>query len=876
MTMPPLLAISTSLSGTAMTAREQRNDDVSNAMTHNNPRLEQLRQKAMQALSESHSAEQIVLLQDLQIYQAELELQNQELAESQQRLALQRRHFQLLYDLVPLPIVTIDSNGIIQDSNHASCQLLQHQGALRGKSLYRFFTQEDSHWLYQTLLLRSDEVVTSPALQMRQLSRMLIMSVIHTAQIPNDEGGFIVVLEDQTEEIRARHSRRMLDAFVDHGLALVTCLTPSGNIEHLSSHLRELLDVDDNYLGKDVNQIFPDNVCDVLLQQLQKVIASQQTSSFTVAINNGAQRHFSGRALPPDPATGCVSIFLYDVTDQYESDEQLRLAMRVFSEGHEGIIVTNADQHIMMVNRAFEAITGYCFEEVQGCTPAILSSGLQSQEFYQQLWQQLNQTGSWAGEITNRRKDGSLYPQWLQISSVVTSGGDISHYIAVFSDISERKRKEEQIRQLAFYDPLTGCANRNLLEDRIIHAITSSQRHQRVFAVLFIDLDHFKDINDIYGHDIGDVVLKQAAQRIRAEVRESDTVCRFGGDEFVVLMPEMSDYDAHIKAKDILGRLSLPLNFPSYQLKPSASIGITSYPKDGSTYAELMRKADIAMYQAKHSGRETTAVFDEQLALQYERSVMVDTGLRQALQDDEVYVAYQPQIDLRDGSVVGVEALVRWHSAKLGRITPSEFIPIAERSQVIESIGLFVLNTALRDIGRLNRRLNQQLHLSVNVSSRQFWHSQFLLHLHHQLNTEGFPANLLTLELTESLAMENPERASLVMRAIQSAGIGLSIDDFGTGYSSLAYLKALPFDTLKIDRSFVKDIGVKDDDEAICKAVISLADTLGKRTIAEGVELQQQADFLTQQQCHFAQGFLYSQALAIDELEAFVAERTAS
>ncbi|GGY53886.1 hypothetical protein GCM10011297_28260 [Bacterioplanes sanyensis] len=839
----------------------------------NNPRLEALRKKALQTLSEPLNAEQLNLVQDLQIYQAELELQNQELEESQQRLAQQRQHFQLLYDLVPLPIVTLDIHGNIHDSNQASCDLLQHQGALRGRALHRFLTQDDGHWLYQTQLLHSDELIVSPPLQLRHQARMVVLSVLFTPHIPTDSGGFLVVIDDQTAEIKARHSRRMLDAFVDHGLAMVACINPKEGIEHLSSHLSELLQVDHDYQGKDMTEVLPLEVADCFRQQIQRVHDTQQTSSFALSLNTGSHRYFSGRALPPDPVNGCTSLFLYDVTDQHESDEQLRLAMRVFSEGHEGIIVTDGDQRIIMVNRAFEAITGYSFAEVQGHTPALLSSGLHSPAFYQTMWQRLKIEGAWSGEITNRRKDGTLYPQWLQISAVNTSEGQISHYIAVFSDITERKRKEEQIRQLAFYDALTGCANRNLLEDRVVQTITSSERHQRVFSLLFIDLDHFKDINDIYGHDVGDVVLKQVAQRIRTEVRDSDTVCRFGGDEFVVLLPEISDYNAHLKAKDILNRLATAIDFPGYQLTPSASIGITSYPKDGDNYADLMRKADIAMYQAKHSGRETTALFDEQLAQQYERSVMVDTSLRRALEKEEIRVEYQPQIDLRTGNVVGVEALARWHSDALGDISPSEFIPIAERSQAIESLGLYVLTTALHDIGQLNRQLEQQLHLSVNVSSRQFWHSQFLFFVHQQLNNEGFPANLLSMELTESLAMENPQRASLVMRAVRESGIKLAIDDFGTGYSSLAYLKSLPFNTLKIDRSFVQDIGVDGDDEAICKAVISLADTLGKQTIAEGVETASQAEFLLKHRCYYAQGFLYSPSLPIAELIPFVKDR---
>jgi diguanylate cyclase (GGDEF)-like protein/PAS domain S-box-containing protein len=570
-----------------------------------------------------------------------------------------------------------------------------------------------------------------------------------------------------------------------------------------------------------------------------------------------------------------VRMALTDISFRKMAEEKLRLAAVAF-ESQEGIIVTDPRGIILQVNRAFTRQTGFDAREAVGRTPALLKSGRQSPAFYQAMWQSLQTEGYWQGEIWNRRKSGETFAAWLTISAVSSPEGETTHYIGTSSEITKIKEAETRIHQLAYYDALTRLPNRSLLLDRIGHALSASGRSGHYGALIFLDLDKFKTLNDTRGHDVGDRLLIDVANRIQANVRTDDTVARLGGDEFVVMLENLGAEaeDAAIQvdsvAEKIRDAIARPFDLGDEMFHTTASFGVTLFRGQHETVATLLKRADMAMYKAKSAGRNTLRFYDPAMQTALNEYAALEADLRTALPRDQMRLFYQPQIN--GGSrVIGAEALLRWTHPERGLVLPGDFIPLAEESGLIFTIGKWVLETACAQIVAWSKdAATRDLRLAVNVSARQFRQPGFVSQIKQILTESGADPTRLKIELTESLIIENVTEVIAIMQAIKALGIGFSMDDFGTGYSSLSYLKRLPLDQLKIDQIFVNDLATDANDAAIVQTIVTMGRTLGLDVIAEGVETEVQLDRLRTFGCGSYQGFLFAHPLPIMAFEGLL------
>ena len=548
------------------------------------------------------------------------------------------------------------------------------------------------------------------------------------------------------------------------------------------------------------------------------------------------------------------------------SQRSLHLAEKVIASSLEGILITDPDANILTVNPAFSRLTGYAADEVIGKNPSLLGSGRQGPEFYAGLWAKLLRDGQWQGEIWNRRKSGEIYPELLTITAIRDTDGTLTHYAALFSDISELKENEERIRHLAYYDPLTTLPNRRLLEDRLHVALAHAHRNRLQMAVLFIDLDRFKRINDSLGHQVGDQLLVTIARRLCSALREDDTIARMGGDEFVVVLSEIDGPDAAAQtARRLIEVLKAPIVIGAHELVVTTSIGISIYPADSETAGELIKNADVAMYRAKATGRDSFQLYEPEMNARSLEHLALETSLHRALERRELRLHYQPLIDPVRMRVIGAEALLRWQHPELGLIAPADFIPLAEETGLIVPIGEWVLRTACRQLARWQGDGRPVFRISVNISARQFRDPGFTAMAERVLRESGMDGFGLTLELTESMLMDDARETIDVLERLKRSGFRLALDDFGTGYSSLGYLKRFPIDELKIDRSFIRDIEHNADDAAIVSALIGLAHSLRLQVVAEGVETEAQLAFLAGRGCDLMQGYHFSRPVAADD-----------
>ena len=679
-------------------------------------------------------------------------------------------------------------------------------------------------------------------------------------------------------ERRATRLAMEQEALLQASPDLLFELSADGRYLQVWSHTAsdKLVSPRDMLLGKYVHEVMPAEQAAVVAQVLLEALRDGESfgRQIMLALPDGVHwfELSAARKLSPGGNESCI-IVSRDITQRRRDEEALALWARVMAAAHNGILITDGQQRIIEVNAAFTRITGYTLDDVRGQRPSVLSSGRHDAAFYQQLWQQIAHSGHWQGEIWNRRKDGVIFPEWQSISCVRGDDGQISHYISVFSDISSQKESEEYIRRLAYYDNLTGLANRALLGDHAAQALTMLRAHHTTLALMFIDLDRFKNINDTLGHSVGDLLLQEVGRRLAALVRERDTLSRLGGDEFIVLLPETGEAEAAHWAEQVVAQLSRPYQIAGYDMVVTPSIGIAMAPTDGDTLEVLLRSADAAMYRAKDEGRNGFRFFASHMQQRTVNRLRLEADLRNAISQGELLLHYQPQCTL-DGQLVGVEALVRWQHPALGMIAPGEFIPLAEESGLVVPLGSWVMAEAIRQLAAWREAGVAVPQVAVNLSALQFRQPQLVQQVQDCLQQAGVPAACLELELTESVVLNDPDEALALMERLHALGVRLSIDDFGTGYSSLNYLRRFPIDRLKIDRSFILDLDNDPRGAAIVEAIVSLSRSLGFVTIAEGVETAHQLAQLRRLHCDEVQGYYYARPMSAPQLAAWLQQRT--
>jgi len=572
------------------------------------------------------------------------------------------------------------------------------------------------------------------------------------------------------------------------------------------------------------------------------------------------------------PSGEIVAIY-DDVSERRKSEENLRLAAKVFESSTNGILITDTAGHILSINAAFTRITGYTLAEIQGETPRILKSGRHDNAFYHKLWSSLLADGHWQGEIWNKRKNGEVYPEWMSIGNVLNDKGETTHFVGTFTDISQRKAADERINYLSHHDALTGLPNRTLLHDRIAQILAVCQHLHCKAALLLIDLDRFKNINESLNHDFGDHLLQLVAERLGECIRTFDTLARSGGDEFVVLMGEVHQLgEISAMAKKILAAMNQPFQIEAQEIIITCSVGISVFPDDGDNTQALLKNADVAMYRAKEQGRNNCQFYTQDMNVRTFETLVLENSLRHALARQQFRLYYQPQVDIASGAIIGVEALIRLQHPDLGMVSPANFIPIAEETGLIVPIGEWVIQEACRQAKAWHDLGHSGLCVAVNLSARQFRQQELVRTVEQALAASGLPPGKLELELTESILMHDTEEILATLHQFKRMGLQLSIDDFGTGFSSLSYLKRFDVDKLKIDQSFVRDITNDPNDLSIVKAVIALGHSLNLKIIAEGVETSEQLALLRDNGCDEIQGYYFSRPRPADEIPQLLQE----
>lgn len=644
-------------------------------------------------------------------------------------------------------------------------------------------------------------------------------------------------------------------------------------IIELNQTLATMLGVEKQTLiGRSFNDIIYDLDQDIFYFCQQALMASQTLKACELRLNCQNNKTITVKldcVLEQHKDAIRLHIAISDISHLKVIEKSLDLAATVFEKCGEAIIITDADLNIVHVNDAFELSTGYSSKEALGKTPQLLQSGRHDASFYLNMWNKLKQEQQWQGEVWSRRKDGELYPEWLSITAIRDEQNEVTHYVGMFTDITQRKNEEAQIHFMAFYDHLTLIPNRRLLEDRLNQAIALSHRNYHYGALMILDIDYFKDINDTYGHLTGDLLLQHVANRLSACVREEDTVARQGGDEFIVLLSDLGDdpliAERHATnvAKKIISSLSESINVNGYVLQITASIGITMFPTDTDNIADLLQLADSAMYQVKRSGRNNYELVTHELQQVTNERLSLQRDLSKALEKQEFEVYYQPQINISTNKIIGVEALVRWHHPTRGLIFPHTFIWLAEESKLMAPICDWVLGQACQQFSLWQKHKKESVpYVAVNISSQHIREQNFIPTIKQVLADNDMLPHQLQLEITENVLVENAQETQKKLSYLHDMGVRIAIDNFGSGYSSLQYLNSSSVDSIKIDRSLVQNIGIVPADETRVKAAIALADLFKLPVIAEGVETEEQQAFLSQYDAICVQGFHYSEPVS--------------
>ena len=711
--------------------------------------------------------------------------------------------------------------------------------------------------------------------------------------IKNKQGeiiGLFGLARDITErrhiEDAQKEALSLLQAVTDRvpGVVYQYRLRPDSSscFPYSSSAIREIYRVSPEEVREDASKVFailhPDDLGGIV-ESIQKS-AAQLTPwkhEYRVKFEDGTVRWLLGDALPSKEADGSVMWhgFITDITERKLDEESLKLSNLVYQNSSEAMLVTDSDNCIVAINPAFTLVTGYTTDEILGKNPSILRSDIQDARFYKDMWESINNKGSWRGEIWNRRKNGELYAELLAINTIYGKDGLVHRRVALFSDITEKKEAEALILKQANYDQLTQLPNRRLLQDRLGQEIKKAQREQYSIALLFIDLDRFKEVNDTQGHDVGDLLLIETADRIKSCVRDYDTLARLGGDEFTVILAELSDTsDIGRIAQNLIDSISKPFLIKGNESFVSASIGIALYPEDATHVSDLLKHADQAMYQAKQEGRGRFHFFTSAMQEASEYRILLANELRHALDNNQLEVYYQSIVDLTDGTINKAEALLRWNHPKLGQVSPATFIPIAEDTGSIHEIGDWVFEQVAIQASKLKKELGRDFQISVNKSPVQFngndrLHGRWI----EKLEEIGLPGHNIVVEITEGLLMNTSDKVTGSLLQFRDAGIQVSIDDFGTGYSALSYLKKFDIDYLKIDQSFIRNLALESEDFALCEAIVVMAHKLGIKVIAEGVETEHQRNLLRQIGCDYGQGYLFSMPMPVKVFETFLKKK---
>lgn len=842
----------------------------------------------MQALNEEIQAAN----EELQASNEELEAANEELQATNEELisvneesqiksaalAAVNSEFESTYNTLEFPVLVFDTLLCVRRINGSAVRSYSMPISNVGQHVSRLVLPDylaDIGPVLQSVCASGIKQVATR----EQLDHTYHLQVNPVISMAGGVQGVVLVVLDNSDLVsaqrRIRDSQEQLAAIMSHSVSAVSVKNAAGCYEFVNRRFEELTGLGAaDILGKTDQQLFPPALADVWRgKDLDTLRKGGATDSVDAVELRGRTVWLESVRFPILDHAGVMRSICTesnDVSVRRRAEEQLRLAAKVFDHAGEAIAILDRNGRLLSVNRAFTHITGFTENDVHGKDVLTLLAELQSEEAYEAIRLQLRAQGAWQGEVMNRRKNGETFPQWLTVNAVVDEQQTLQNYVLMFSDITAIKHSQERMEFIANHDELTGLPNRGLLTDRLRHALAQAKRRHDKVAVLFIDLDHFKNVNDTLGHDIGDLLLVEASQRLQSCVRDSDTLARLGGDEFVALLSGVSLEETNTIAGRIVDFMSASFAIQGNNLFVSASIGISIFPEDGEDSVTLLKNADTAMYRAKERGRNQYQYFANEMKVNALQRMTLESGLREALRGRSLHMVYQPKVSLLDDTVVGGEALLRWNDAVLGDISPAKFVPVAESCGLINELGYFVIERVLADIARWRALAMNVPRIAINVSAHQLKDADFVTRLGTMLARSGVPPGQIIIELTESALMERLDTLMERLHQLTQMGVDLSVDDFGTGYSSLAYLRKLPIHELKVDRSFVDGIATEPDDRSIAKMIIDMAHTLGLRVVAEGVETRAQLDALRAEGCEIVQGYFFYKPLSGDDFGALL------
>jgi diguanylate cyclase (GGDEF)-like protein/PAS domain S-box-containing protein len=774
-------------------------------------------------------------------------------------------------------IMFLDPEGTILFYNR-SHPMLESEADLLGQTLFDHLSEHDAELFNKAF----EKVLASSQpdqIEIHHRNRDAEESVFETRIYPVIENDKVIAVITDTRNITKQYmqqdslerSHALLHTVIDNLPVIIWAIDDKGIITlSVGKGLEALGYEDGQVVGESIFDVYKNHPD--IIDDAEKALNGEAVQA-TVRIRQHTYQVTYNPVLNNSGEVSSVIGVANDITRLEQVETQLQIISAALETSTDVVMITRADGTVEYVNPAFEATTGYSQNEVIGHNPRLLKSGKQDQTFYQGMWDTLLKGENFSDVFINIRKDGSTYYEEKTITPVRTHNREITHFISTGKDISDRMRTQERLDYMAHHDALTKLPNRTLFLDRLRQAMARAHWHNRVIAVIFMNLDNFKNINDSYGEDVGDTLLVQLTQRLSSSVRIGDTIARFGGDEFAILLDDVAaEKDVSQLAKKILDTFAKPFSIRQHEILLTASVGVSIFPSDGDDSETLLRNAGVAMYRAKHLGKNNYQFFSNEMSARAFERLTLENSLRHALKRGEFYLDYQPQIDSRTQKVTAVEALLRWQHPDYGVVSPTDFVPILEESGLIVTVGDWVLRTACEQAVEWHQQGYESLRMCVNLSSRQFNNPDFIQSFHSIISETGIEPERLELELTETLLMRNASKTVSALNTLSHVGVQIAVDDFGTGYSSLNYLRRFPIATLKIDRSFVQDVIEDSDDAAIATAIIVMAQSLNLNVVAEGVETEEQLEFLTSRHCYEIQGNFYSGPLNVSGVSSLLAK----